>query len=139
MYAVEINPGGKQIRSPREGKGGQITAVRSAPNTNSLRVHVLPRLQVQTSSDYVVELACAPRSVVDRFPKVQPIADAATVIHRKHHVSVIREELVQSVGIRIIVHVMEAQQHLPARPAMKEHQCGMLRNTVVIARQKELA
>jgi hypothetical protein len=52
------------------------------------------------------------------------IADAEAIIDRQHHKAMRREILIHRIGVRVIVHVVPAQHHLPRRPAMHEDDGG---------------
>ena len=88
-------------------------------------VHVRARAQVQPRAQHIVVLASARGAVVERLAEVESVADAAPIVHREHHVSPAREILVHRVRVAVVVHVVPAEQHLPARAAVEEDDGGM--------------
>src|SRR5579859_5588373 len=69
--------------------------------------------------------------------KIVAIHDAQPVIYREDGVSQAGEILIFSVGVVVVVHVMEAEQHLPAWSAMREDQRGT--TSTLVARHEKLS
>src|SRR6266511_3865054 len=56
--------------------------------------------------------------------EVKAIPDAEPVVHREHDEPATRQILIQRVGVRVIVRVVPAQQHLPRWTAVNIHDGG---------------
>ena len=76
----------------------------------------------EPGAHHVVELRAAGRAVVERLAELEPVADAAAIVHRQHDVALAREPLIHRVGVPVVVVVVPAEQHLPARAAVEEDQ-----------------
>jgi len=85
-------------------------------------VDVRPAAQVQACALHIVVLAGAAGAVVERLAEVESVTDAAAVVDRQHDVTEVREVLIHRVRIRVVVHVVVAEQHLAPRSTMEEHQ-----------------
>src|SRR5690348_16926635 len=60
-----------------------------------------------------------------------PVADPAPVVHTEHHVTLAREVLIDRVAVRVIIHVVPAEEHLARRPAVDEDDRGLPRGTAL--------
>ena len=78
------------------------------------------------------------RAVIERLAEIQSVPDAAAIIHRQHDVSLARQILIHRVRVVVVVHVMPAEQHLPPRPAVQEHQRRHVSPPPRRRRQKQL-
>ena len=76
---------------------------------------------------------------MQRLAEIQTIADAAAVIHRQHDIATAREVLIQRVGVAVVVHVVPAEQHLPAGTAVEENDGGPPLTGAQPFRKKQLA
>ena len=81
-------------------------------------------LQVEPGAQHVRELAGSVRAVVERLAELHPVPGAAPVVHGQHDVAAAGQVLVHRVGVVVVGQVVEAQQHLPARSAVEEHDRG---------------
>src|SRR5690242_4854538 len=113
MHAVQVNAGGEDVGVAAEGERGEEAAVRAAPDSDALRVYLWQRLQIQAASLHVLVLGGAKRTGTGRVMEVVSVADAKTIVHRKHDVTIAREVLVHSIRVCVIVHVVPTEQHLP--------------------------
>src|SRR6266850_1261152 len=65
---------------------------------------------------------CASRS----FAEGPAVADAAAIVDRKNDVAAAGQVLIHRIGIRVVIHVVPAEQHLTDRTAVHEDQRGFL-------------
>ena len=65
--------------------------------------------------------AGAARATGGRVLEIPAIADAEPIIDRQHHEAAAGQILVQRIGVGIIAHGAEAEQHLARRAAVHEH------------------
>ena len=138
MHSVQIHPAGKQVGSPREPERREVPSVGAAPHADAGRVHLGARSQVTAGGLHVVVVARAGCAVVESFPEVEAIANAAAEVHREHYVARCRQVLIERIGIRVVFHVVPAEQHLAARPSVEEDHRGR-RPGRLSRRQEELA
>src|ERR1051326_2464781 len=61
--------------------------------------------------------------------EIVPVADTETIVHRQNNVAVGGEILIHRVRIRVVIHVVPAEQHLPGGTAVHEDDGGLLRRT----------
>ena len=121
MHSVQIHTGGEQIGIAPEPHGRQISAVASAPESDAPRIHIVPRLQIMPRGDDILVFRCSPPRAARRHAERAPVPNTAAIIQHQHDVSAAREVLIHGVGIRVVVHVMPAQQHLPNRAAVQKN------------------
>src|ERR1700690_3436143 len=124
MHAVQIYAGRKKIRVGGQSHGGQITAIRSAPQANALGVDIGQALQVFSGRHDVFILGTASPSAVGGLAEVPAVHNSCPVIHCQHHVASARQVLIHRVSVLVVVHVVEAKHHLADRSAVDENQGG---------------
>src|ERR1700738_3512868 len=139
VNAVEVYPGGEDIRIAREAHGREEPAVATAPKANSRGIDIGAALKVFSSGDDVFVFGGAAAGTPWSFAKGATVADAAAIVDREHNVSAASEILIHRVGIRVVIHVVPAEKHLAYRPAVHEDEGGLLFLSTSIRRKKELA
>src|SRR5262249_59664954 len=50
------------------------------------------------------------------------VANSAAVVHREHDIAAARQIMVDGIGVRVVVHIVPAEKHLPHGASMQEHQ-----------------
>src|SRR5262249_52935095 len=126
VHAVEVDAGGEEIRRLGQRERGEVPAVRAAPGGDAIGIDVGARAEIQTGADDVVHFARAARAVVLRLAELHAVADAAAVIHGQHDVAAAGQVLVHGVRVRVVTHVVPAEEHLPARAAVEEDGGGVM-------------
>ena len=124
MDAVHVDPGGEKIGIAGEAHGREIAAVASAPKTDALSVDVGAGLQIFSSGDDVLIFAGAATGAIGSFAESATVADAAAIVDGENDVAAIGEILIHRVGIRVVVHVMPAEEHLAHGAAVNEDERG---------------
>src|SRR4029453_9887621 len=104
--------------------GGQKSAVRAAPETDPLRINIVERLQEFRARDNILVFRRAAPHRLWRLAKGASVHDAKPIIHRENGVTFTRQILIHCVGIVVVLHVMESEEHLPNRSAMRENEGG---------------
>src|SRR6185295_347497 len=89
--------------------------------------------------DDVLIFAGAAAGATRSFAEGPAVADAAAIVDREHDISTASEVLIHRVGIRVVVHVVPAQQHLAHGTAMHEDQRRALVAGFGAVGEKELA
>src|SRR5260370_28512615 len=79
-----------------------------------------------SSGHHVLILRRAASGSPRRFAERAAVANSAAVIQRKNDVSAAGEVLIHGVRIRVVVHIVPAEEHLADRPAVKKNQRGPL-------------
>src|SRR6266478_1334687 len=123
---MDVHSCREQIGITPQSERSQVAAVASAPESDALTVHVAAGLQIFSSRHDVLVLLCAAARAARGFAKRAAVADSAAVIQREDHVTAAGEILIHGVGIRVVVHVMPAEEHLAHGAAMEENQRGVL-------------
>ena len=93
---------------------------------------------IEPGAHHVVELRAAGGAVVERLAELQAVADAAAIVHRQHDVALAGEPLIHRVGVPVVVVVVPAEQHLPARSAVEEDQRRPLLAGLQVLRHEQL-
>ena len=124
MDAVDVDAGCKHIGVASERKSGQISTVRRAPDANSVRIDVRPRLQVSAGGEDVEVLGSAARPRVFGKLKALTVSDAEAVDgHRldqgEHALAGLDSELAHRFArdARDELGARHVQTHVHARPA----------------------
>ena len=137
--AVHIDAGSEEIGGAGEAESGQVAAIAAAPQADARGIDVGARAEIESCAFHVVELAGTGGAVVERFAKIEAVADAAAIVHGEDDVAAAGEVLIHGVGVAVIKHVVKAEKHLAARSAVEKAERGMTRAIAGIARQKELS
>src|SRR5439155_17068589 len=95
-----------------EAHGREIAAVASSPKTDALSVDVGAGLQIFSSGDDVLIFAGAAAGAIRSFAEGAAVTDAAAIVDGENDVAAIGEVLIHGIGIRVVVHVMPAEEHL---------------------------
>src|SRR5438105_3832754 len=128
MHAVEVHARGENIRIAREAHCGQEPAVGAAPQANFFRVHHRKRLEILCRGDNVLIFLRAAWPAFLALAESAAIHNSRAVVDREDDEAARSEVLIFGVGVVIVLHVMKAEHHLPARPAMHEEQGGTSRS-----------
>ena len=83
-------------------------------------------MQEFSRGDNILIFGCAATSAARRFAEGAAVADAAAVIERENDVAAAGEILIHGIGIRVVVHVVPAEEHLPHRATVQEDRCRPL-------------
>ena len=126
MHAVKIDSGSEDVRVARQAERRQITAIRSAPQANSLLVNIITLAKVLRAGHDVLIFRSAARATMLGHAKAAAVADAAAIIHRQDHVAAAGEILIHRVRVVVVIKILPAEQHLPHRPTMHENERGHL-------------
>src|SRR5713101_1807693 len=118
MDAMDVYARREQIGIAPQSERGQVAAVTSAPESDAFAVHVAAGLQIFSSGHDVLVFFGAAARAARGFAKGAAVTDSAAVIQREHHVTAAGEILIHGVGIRVVVHVMPAEEHLAHGAAM---------------------
>jgi hypothetical protein len=138
VHAVHVHARPEQVGGTRESHGGQIPAVRSAPQTDAVPVDVLAVGEMEAGAHDVPELRATRGAVVERLPELEPVADAAPVVHREDDRAPVRHVLVERIGVVVIAAVVEPEVHLSPRAAVQEEERRLGRRAAACGRRKEL-
>src|SRR5262245_21993588 len=106
MDAVSVDSGREEVGGAGEPESGQVSAVRSSPQSDAIGVDVVAAPKVEAGAHDVPELARPGRAVVERFAKVEAVADAASIVHGEYDVALAREVLIHRVAVVVVVHVV---------------------------------
>src|SRR5215831_13435261 len=102
MDAVEVDARREDVRVAPETEGGEIAAVRRAPDSYVPRIDVGPPLQEQAGGEHVSIFACPTRSRFFCELKWRAVAHAEPVVHRQDDEAVRREVLIDGVVVRVL-------------------------------------
>jgi hypothetical protein len=138
VHSSEVGAGNEEVRIPRQCLRGEETAIRQAPDADTRRIDVGTRLQIFPGGEDVLVLGVAAGIRVRGVAERPAIPDAAPVVHREHHVALIRQPLVVRVRPVVELHVVIAGQHLPDRPAVHEDHRRTAVTGLEVAGQEEL-
>ena len=119
---MKIHATGEDIGVARQSHRSKESAVRTTPYANVLGIDIRKSLQVTRSGDHIFILGGPAPSAVGRLAEGTSVHDSQTIVHRKHHISQAGEILILRVGIVVVVHVMEAQKHLPRWTTMDKNE-----------------
>src|SRR5215475_325701 len=139
MNAVEIDASGEDVGIVRKTHRREIAAITPSPKADALGIDVGAGLQIFSGGYDVLIFAGATPGPIRSLAKGAPVADAAAIVDGKNDVAAIREVLVHRVGVRVVVHVMPAEKHLPHGAAMDEDERGKLFTGLEVFRKKKLA
>src|SRR6266404_2848508 len=109
-----------------------------APESDAFAVHVAASLQIFSSRHDVLVLLCAAARAARGFAKRAAVTDSAAVIQRQYHITAAGEILIHGVGIRVVVHVVPAEEHLAHGAAMEENHGWEFCSRFQILRQEQL-
>ena len=126
MHAMKIYARRENVRVARQAQRRQISAVRSAPQTDPLLINIVTVLQVLRTGYDVLIFGSTARAAMRRQPKRPPIADAAAIVHRQNHVAAADQILILGIRVVIVIAIVPAQKHFAHRPAMHENDCRQL-------------
>src|SRR5256885_16902052 len=118
--AGEDQRGGAEASAADQAKGRRVAAVRATPETDAGRVDVGASAQVEPCPLHVVPLARPARAIAQGLPKLHSVADSAPVIDREHDETAARQELIEGIGVVVVLQVVPAEEHLAHRAAMEE-------------------
>src|SRR5690242_5022710 len=135
---MEIHARGEQIRIPSQAKRRKVAAVAAAPQADARWINFGPRLEILSSRGHVLVFAGAAACTTWRFAEASAVSDAAAIVDRQDHIPATRQILVHAVRVRVVVHVVPAEQHLPHGPAMKKQQARALFPGLHVVRQEQL-
>src|SRR5438046_7068163 len=110
---MKIDAGFENVGVARKTHGGQKPAVRSAPETDPLRIDVVERLQKFRTRNHVLVFGGAAPHGVWWLAKGAPVHDAEPIVHREHSVTLARQILIHRVGGVVMLHVMPFETSLP--------------------------
>ena len=120
MHARDVDARRKQVRIPRQTLRRENAPVREPPEPDPGRIHVAAVAQVLAGRLDVAVFGVPASAPPRRVAELAAVPDPAPVVHRQHHVALVREVLIHRVGHVVEVHVVVAEQHLPPRPAVDE-------------------
>src|SRR5260221_3200057 len=120
MHAVGIHAGGKNIGVAAEAEGGEITAVASAPEADSLRINVGAALQIFSGGKHILIFRRAASRAARGFAKSAAITDPAAIINRQNDVASTGQKLVHRVAVGVEAPVVPAAKHRAYRPAVEK-------------------
>src|SRR5438445_3810318 len=123
---MEIHASRKNVGVARQTERGKVASVASSPQADTRWVNIGPALKIFSGSDDVFVFAGAAACTARSFPERAAITYAAAVIDRKHDVATIGEILVHRVGVRVVIHVVPAEQHLADWTTVHEDERGFL-------------
>src|SRR5690349_9697211 len=126
VNAVKINAGGENIGIAAEPESSEITTVASAPKPDARGVHIAAALQIFPGGNDIAILGGAAAGARGSFAEIAAITDSTAVVHGQNDIATAGEVLVHRVGIRVVIHVMPAEKHLPNRAAVHEDESGFL-------------
>src|SRR5262249_17120845 len=112
VNAVRIDASSEEIRVAAEAERGEITAVTAAPEPDALRLDLGAALQIFSGGDNVLIFGRATASAPRSFAKCTTVADAAAIVDSKRDVTMVSQKLIHGVGIRVVIHVVPAEEHL---------------------------
>src|SRR5258706_4625170 len=138
VNAMEVHAGGENVRVARQTESGEIASVASSPQSYAGSVDVGAALKILACGDDVFVFAGAAACAAWSFAEPAAVAYAAAVIDRKHDVAAAGEVLIHSVGIRVVIHVVPAKQHLADGAAVHEDECRFLFLSATGWRKKKL-
>ena len=138
MDARHVDPGREHVRVPRQRLRAEHPAVRQPPDPHPRGVDVSPLLQIFPRRDHVLILGIPLPPRLGRGSEAFSVADPGPVVHRQYYVALGREPLIDGVGEVIEVHVVVAEQHLAAGPAVDEDDRGALLARLLVFREEEL-
>src|SRR5215831_13464896 len=139
VHAVKIHAGSKEIRVAPQAECSEIAAVASTPEADALGVNVCAGLQEFSCGDHVLIFRRATSGAARSFTERAAIANTAAVIERENDIAAASEILVHGVGIRVVVYVVPAEEHLANRAAVKKNQSGALVARLCSSKNKKLA
>src|SRR5207244_12978419 len=120
----QVDAGGEKIGMAGEAHGRDIAAVAAAPKTDALSVDVGAGLQIFSSGDDVLIFAGAATGAIRSFAEGAAVTDAAAIVDGENDVAAIGEVLIHGIGIRVVVHVMPAEEHLTHGATVNEDERG---------------
>src|SRR3984893_5923290 len=137
--AMEVDAGGEDVRVAAQTQGGEITAVAATPEAHPCGIDVRAALQIFSGGNDVLVFSGAAAGAAWGFAEGAAVADSAAVVYREHHVSAAGQVLIHGVGVRVVVHVVPAEEHLTHRSAMHENQSWLLLTGLAVCGKKKLA
>src|SRR5262245_10786101 len=139
VTAVQVNPGGEEVGVAGQTERRQKAAVTASPQSDPRLVNVATRTQVMRARDDVLIFRRAAPAAVLGLPKRPAVADAEAIIYRQHRIALARKILIEAVRVVVVVHVVPAEHHLPARAAVHKDHCRQLVTRLCVFRKEELA
>src|SRR5579864_5139751 len=137
--AMEIHSSRENIGIARQAHSGEEPTVATAPQAHAGRIDIAAALQIFSGGDNVLVFRCAAAGPPRSFAKRAAIADATAIVDGQHDIAAAGEILVHGIGIRVVIHVVPAEQHLPDRPAMHEDQRWFLVARLGVGWKKKLS
>ena len=135
---MEVHTCREQIGIAPQAERRQIAAIASAPQSDAFCVDIAGAQQIFARRHHVLIFRRATPSAALGFSKRPAVADPAAIIQRQDNVSAAHEVLIHRIGIRVVVHVVPAEEHLPHRPAVQKNQRGTFLARFDPGRQKKL-
>src|SRR5262249_20921901 len=131
VYAVEVDSRFKNFGVASKTHCREESTVRAAPQPNSLWIDIGQCLEIVHAGKHIVVFRSATPSCVGRLTKVMTIHDAEPVVHRQNCVSQIGKILILGICVVVVVHVVEAKQHLARWSAMSKDQRGTFAHLIL--------
>src|SRR5215470_18829907 len=140
MHAMKVHTGGKDIGVAGQSQGGEQTAIRASPDADSFGIDIRQTLQIPGPSQNVLVLGRTTPTTISRLAEGAPVHDAETIVYRQHHITQAGQILILSIGVVVVVHVVEGGQHLAYGATVNKDQGRMplLRAGAGSARDKKL-
>src|SRR5262245_50544846 len=121
MYACHVHSGDEDVGISCERLGCEHTAIREAPDPDTLGIDVVARLQVSPRCDNITILRVSSASASLSITEAFAVANAAAVVDTHDDVSHALQPLICGVGRVVKPHVMIAEQHLTHRSSMDKN------------------
>src|ERR1700747_1256634 len=108
---MEVDAGGEDVGVAPAAESGEVAPVAAAPEADSSGIDIGAGLQKFSGGDYVAVFGRAAACAARGFAEGEAVADAAAIVYGEDHVAAAGEVLVHGVGVRVVVHVVPAEEH----------------------------
>src|SRR6476661_9428922 len=119
---MKVSPRCKNVGVTSQCQRRQKSAIGSAPEPNPLRIDGCLAQKKPGPGHNVFILGGPSPTRVLGLPESAAIHDSQSIIYREHDVPLAGQVLIHRVGVVVVVHVVEAEHHLPHRSTMSEDQ-----------------
>src|SRR5262245_44214273 len=137
MNAVQVDSGGEEVGVASQTERRQKAAITAAPQPDPGLVDVAARTQVMRGGHNVLIFRGPAPAPLLGLPKRAAIADAQTIVDRQDRITTARQILIEAVGVVVVVHIVPAEHHLPARATVhKDHRRQFVARLCVFGKEE---